>query len=165
MSFDSLYKILEVDSKTLKTLKSLAGVKTDEISGALSVILYNTLQLTYGLTELQSLEVVKNSKVAMELVDELLAEDDQELKPIPVVIADRRFVSIYTRNEEAVTASILDLETMDVISAEEYYHKCPSPITSDAIDLTAVLVRVIIPHLESETEASGTESQESSLEK
>lgn len=159
--FAQLFQSLEVPASALKNIKINLGENTiDTPIGALAVVLFKMLTGSYGIPDIESLEIVRESKDALELAISILDSEDEDVKvsPVPIIISDRQYVCLPRKQNDTIKTVVINLADMEDVPMDKISEVISMPMTSDAIDLSSIVCRVIIPHLESV--ALSTQSQE-----
>lgn len=136
--YNYLYEQFKLNAQSLNLVKNILKVDPYSEAGCAAILTYAFLVDSYHIPELVSSNIVLAIK---DVITNKAFED--EGSPVAVVLLDKAFAVLPT---EPVTAlNMIDLSTL---TEEELLKVISKPITSDVIDISAIVQRVIMPVLQ-----------------
>jgi len=143
--FSELYQSFSYDDKTVKFLGASIGVAPDTLPGCLALLLNHTLTQSYGVPEVTAQFICK--KAGPSIANLAASSDDNSF--VSVSLIDKAFCVVNTNNTVDTCFALEDLEEIDI---KDLIQAIGIGITTDIINLKAVLVKIILPYLEAKAQ-------------
>ena len=143
--FSELYESFNYDEKTVKFLSASIGVAPETLPGCLAILLNHTLTQSYGVPEVTSQFICK--KASPSIVKLSGSQDDNLF--VSVSIIDKAFCVINTASDVDECFALEDLSDIDI---KDLIQAIGIGITTDIINLKAILVKIILPYLEAKAQ-------------
>lgn len=145
--YDAIYSQFNLDERGIKLAKNVLRVDPYTEVGCLTILTYAFLVDSYHIPELASSVIVGASAAAIRDVAGKTKDT-----PIALIIIDKAFAVI--PSEPVVGINLVD---MSELSEEQLGTVASAPITSDVINISEILNRIITPVL-SAPEAEAAEA-------
>lgn len=158
MSYSEFYTALGFTSQEVASFKNVLKVDLEDPRTLVKAYTYLSLCNAYGQDALRALEIIKLMDPCIDLLEECI--HNEELISIPIVITNRKYVTLPSSIDDA---SILDLETLEVLAVQDFLELDVAHILVDSIDLTPILLTVVYPfisQIDQENSMSETQPQE-----
>lgn len=136
--FNSIYASFNLKEQSVALAKNILRVDPYSAEGCLTILVYAFLVDSYHIPELASSVIVGRLKDVIRQMTDVVAHED----PVALVIVDKAFVVLPI--EPVVGVNLMDLSEVD---SETLVPAVSNPVTSDVINLTAILNRIILPVL------------------
>jgi hypothetical protein len=142
--YNDLYAQFKLNAQTLNLVKNILKVDPYTESGCAAILVYAFLVDSYHIPELVSSHIVTAIKDV--ITSRAFATEGD---PVAIVMLDKAFAVLPT---EPVSA--LNMIDLSLLTEEELVQVVSKPITSDVIDISAVVQRVILPVLQAREAAA-----------
>lgn len=148
--YNSIYASFNLKDQSVALAKNILRVDPYSVEGCLTILVYAFLVDSYHIPELASSVIVGHLKdVITQMADVAVHED-----PVALVIVDKALVVVPV--EPVVAINLMDLSE---IEADKLAAIVANPVTSDVINLTAILNRIITPVLSAREDQAAEAAQ------